>query len=316
MIWSRTIRFTIFLCLFGFTASAHGREIDFNYSAQQIQNLNLQAAASDAGANIIQYAPRAEGVAFEALPEAYSTGDWSVSERIDLTRYVEWRFETASSFSMETLRLRLRRSDAGPSKIRVSMQIDGGRFVTVYNGELPNTDGFTLSAILGGEIVHDSARFRLYAWDANETGGSLYIERESSSAGNHSLEIIGAPLYADLEVSGDVSVISESGVSCTDSASVQRSILSVAPAAIPGACVEYEIRIRNSSSAIARDVNVSVPIPQSLTLRFARLGDGWDLGAVLEFTLGCSGSDCAVEVTDGIILGNTTAVIRILATIN
>lgn len=122
---------------------------------------------------------------------------------------------------------------------------------------------------------------------------------------------------AELSANKTVFVFSEDGSNCNDleAATPEEPAL---PAAVPGACIQYTIAVQNAGPVAAEAVNLTDVLPASLTLVDAFRND-WNEtapGFAFNFTPGCNGAGCSIEVENGIIPANTTATITIRAIIN
>ncbi|WP_170207025.1 glycine-rich domain-containing protein [Roseinatronobacter monicus] len=120
---------------------------------------------------------------------------------------------------------------------------------------------------------------------------------------------------AELTATKTAKVFSEDGSDCADlSASAPTEPQN--PAAIPGACIAYLVSVENTGPVAAQGINLIDALPASLTLRGAALTSGWGTETTLDFTPDCTGADCTVEITSGVINADTTATLTIRATIN
>ncbi|TQM89983.1 glycine-rich domain-containing protein [Roseinatronobacter monicus] len=119
---------------------------------------------------------------------------------------------------------------------------------------------------------------------------------------------------AVLEASKTVSVFSEDGSDCDDFNATAPAEPAL-PAAIPGACIEYEITVENTGPVAAETITLSDTLPNHLTFVAAELGSNWD-GPPTLTTPGCPSPSCQVLIEDGVLNANTTATITIRATIN
>lgn len=278
----------------------------------------LSAAASPLGAGIAPTPMRREVVGYVATNNAYNSKNWSQGTTVDVNRYVEWGFDTTVPYTLDSLRIRLRRSSTGPSSFRIAMQIDGGAFTTVLNGTLSTTTATWFNPTLGAAAATSSVRFRLYGWNATAAGGTLRIRNQSTDPNNRGVVIRGRPAQAVLEAEKNVIVFSEDGSLCADP-TASPPPLPTNPAAIPGACVQYQVTVTNTGPVAARAVNLIDPLPADLTLVTA-FHDNWDVTAPapgsFAFNAGCSAGACSVEVQNGIIPAGATATITIRATIN
>ncbi len=120
---------------------------------------------------------------------------------------------------------------------------------------------------------------------------------------------------AELTATKTATVFSEDGSDCanlSESAPPEPQN----PAAIPGACIAYLVRVENTGAVAAQGINLIDALPASLTLRNAALTSGWGAGTALDFTQDCSGTECTVEITGGVIEANTIATLTIRATID
>ncbi|TVP96767.1 MAG: hypothetical protein EA338_10550, partial [Roseinatronobacter sp.] len=120
---------------------------------------------------------------------------------------------------------------------------------------------------------------------------------------------------AELTATKTATVFSEDGSNCAD-LGAPAPTEPQNPAAIPGACIAYLVSVENTGPVSAQGINLIDALPASLTLRGAALTSGWGTDTTLNFTQDCTGADCTVEITGGVINADTTATLTIRATIN
>lgn len=274
----------------------------------------LDAAATPTGVGITQSPMRREVVVYQQTNNAYNSNSWTVGATVDLTRYVEWGFNTSTPYLLNHLRIRLRRSNAGPTSFRIDMQVDGGAFSTVLASILTTTNLTDFDQLLGDAVVNSSVRFRLYGWNAASSGGTLRVQGQGNASNlpNRGISIRGRPALAELEAEKDLIVFSEDGTGCGD-LTASPPTEPENPAAIPGACIQYTISVANTGSVAAENITLVDALPAHLTFVGAALSPTtWGTLA----TPDCPGSGCEVRINDGVIAANQTATVTIRATIN
>lgn len=237
--------------------------------------------------------------------------------------YLTWGFTSDRPYRLTEMLLRVRRSNTGPGFFRVYMRVGSDPPEEILAEQtLPGQgiNAFTLITISMDHVVQGNVQFFLYAYGANSAGGTFTVRNEARTAqpqpaADHAIVIRGDFAEAELEAEKDVMVFSEDGSGCNDPAATPPTEPEH-PAAIPGACVQYTITVRNTGPVAAQAINLTDALPASLTLVNAFRNDWDDTNPDFAFNTGCSGGTCGVEVQNGIIPANTTATITIRATIN
>lgn len=120
---------------------------------------------------------------------------------------------------------------------------------------------------------------------------------------------------AVLTATKTVAVFSEDGSNCSDLGAPPPAPSATPLAAIPGACIQYDIIVENDGPVAAEGVNLIDDLHDILNFQAAALGTTWGAGTVLD-TTGCPGPACKIEVEDGIIPANSTVTLVIRALIN
>jgi len=119
---------------------------------------------------------------------------------------------------------------------------------------------------------------------------------------------------AELTATKRVAVFSENGNDCAD-LNATAPPEPMTPAAIPGACIEYEIDVENTGPVAAQGISLVDELPASLRYQNAQLGGDWGAGTALT-TPNCPEPGCEIRVDDGVLAAGATATITIRATIN
>lgn len=313
----RTILIALALSLAALSALAQTGPIIITWNTTGGQHTgDLAGTVTADGQGITQVALRRNVVIHEGAVDAYNSRNWGTGTTADLTRYLEWGFNTDRPYQLDNLRIRLRREAQGPGSFRIDMQLDTGAFVTVLTGELPNpnNDVWFATPLSSSQVVTQQVRFRLYAWNAGQARGTLQIANEDGLVGNHGIVIRSqfAATPANLEAQKDVIVFSEDGSLCDDLVAAPPAE-PANPAAIPGACIQYTISVANTGSVAAENITLVDALPAHLTFVGAALSPtSWGTLA----TPDCPGSGCEVRINDGVIAANQTATVTIRATIN
>lgn len=287
------------------------------------QGPSLPASASPIGAGITPVDLSRTGVSRANVNNGFNSRNWPAA--FDSAFYLQWGFDASTPYILSHLTIVLQRSNTGPDEFRIDMSVDNQPFVTVHTGSLPEHDKrvsvpVTLGTVDDGVEVAGSVRFRLYSHGSSNTNGTLRVQNDppaSPDIHERGIVIRGRPALAELEAEKEVMVFSEDGTGCGDLTALP-PIEPENPAAIPGACIQYTITVQNTGPVAAQAVNLTDALPASLTLVNA-VRNGWidtDPEFAFNFTPGCSGGTCSVEVQNGIIPANTTATLTIRATIN
>lgn len=279
---------------------------------------SLPAATTPIGSGITALALARNGVNWASAANAFNSSHWP--NNLDLTRFLSWGFDTTTPYQLTELVIRLQRSGTGPQNYRIDMSRDGGAFATIHSGTLPVADTLVPVTIdLANAPATTSVRFRLYAWNRQRAPGTLQVQNAPPAASptveGRGIVIRGRVMAAELQAEKSVMVFSEDGSGCAD-LNASPPAAPENPAAIPGACVQYMISVRNTGPVAAANITLVDPLPGTLTLRAAALGSNWGAGTNLAFIQDCSGPGCAVEISNGIIPANSTATLTVRATIN
>jgi hypothetical protein len=105
-----------------------------------------------------------------------SSKAWNVTSE-DLTKYWEFTLTAASGFniSVTSVTLRMRRSGTGPPSINLRSSVDGYGADIGGTQNLSSADTYTTIAFTGLTLSSSSITFRVYAWGATGSGGTLRI---------------------------------------------------------------------------------------------------------------------------------------------
>lgn len=124
-------------------------------------------------------------------------------------------------------------------------------------------------------------------------------------------------MAANLEATKTQEVISESPQACGDFGSPAAG---GAEAAVPGACIEYRIRVTNTGGGTADDLTLSDELDDNLVFRAARMEGFASGGPGFGLTMpaagqGCGGGQCRVSLADAALPAGATGEVVIRATV-
>lgn len=125
------------------------------------------------------------------------------------------------------------------------------------------------------------------------------------------------PRFADIEATKDVIIFNQSGVGCGVIPGTPEAGL---PAALPGACIEYEINVSNIGEASATGLDVVDILDSNLVFQavdvsgFITTEPGYAIVSPSAGTL-CSGSSCTVGIENGRLDEGDSGTIIIRATV-
>lgn len=277
---------------------------------------NLAGVVTANGPGLTQNALRRNVIIFQEQTNGYNSINWATSPTTtDLTRYLEWGFDTDRPYLLDHLRIRLRRSGRGPESIRIDMQRDSSSSVPVLTGTLPSqNNAIWFNTALADQTVNSQVRFRLYGWNAVGSVGNLRVLNEDLQVENHGIVIHGRLAVAELEAIKSVMVFSEDGSGCDD-LTAGPPATPAKPAAIPGGCIQYTISVQNTGPVAAQNITLVDELPAPLNFKQAALGADWGTGST-QSTPNCPGPGCEVRVESGVIAAGGTATITIRATID
>lgn len=125
------------------------------------------------------------------------------------------------------------------------------------------------------------------------------------------------PLDAQVEVTKTQQLISDTGLGCRDF-DLQGS--TGAEAAIPGACIEYRISVRNSGEGMAKDLELTDELSENLIFQAARATgfEGTESGPLLTQPRpgqDCGRAECVVRLHDASLAAGTSGEVVVRATI-
>ena len=140
---------------------------------------NLPAAETAPNVTSLLYSRGAGLVPNQGI--TLNSSDWatnSLAGAIAADDYLEWGWSASSDrYNLEDMTIQYDRSGSGPTQLAIAVAVNGGTFQTVH----------TDSDVFVGDETHtidltafDSvfrATFRLFAFDADSSGGTLDIER-------------------------------------------------------------------------------------------------------------------------------------------
>ena len=97
--------------------------------------------------------------------------------------YLEWGWESSEAWDLEWLTVLYDRSGTGPSELAILLSIDDGmQWNMIHEDPFVAADSTDLAAVSLTQYQGvDRARFRLYAWNAGSSSGTLDLENFSTA---------------------------------------------------------------------------------------------------------------------------------------
>jgi hypothetical protein len=108
-----------------------------------------------------------------------NSSDWSTSNSLDLNSddYLQWGWSSSSQlYDLTDLIIQYDRSPSGPSQLAIAVSIDGGPNQVIFSDSDVLIGDENAEISLSGFDGVTSAQFRLFGFDASNSGGTLDIE--------------------------------------------------------------------------------------------------------------------------------------------
>ncbi len=111
---------------------------------------------------------------------AFNSSNWSTETTVNLNsnKYLQWGWSASSQLlDLNSMTLQYDRSNTGPTKLAIAVSINGGVFQSIFSDDDVFVGDETHTISLSNFRSVTSATFRLFAFNAPVTTGTLDIER-------------------------------------------------------------------------------------------------------------------------------------------